>query len=251
MFLWIYIISSRCRVEFYILLCISGCVDESVVLYWWVLYVDESVVLCWWGCWLLSVNVMLNLIFIFYLTIVTIFMWLSTGSSFGFSCFSEEYRGSAKRCARFSLLALCLVTGIVTVGYSGLHQDSPLFLAIYTNSLPCFVVYVLSLIPDACHESAKVNVKSLCVFLGIVTGITLSVNEAPAYGIGLSIIIGSFYSGLTWISSAFLCTNEFRKALLDSSPCVAKCCPFLVDDSEDEPSYHINQIGPTIVVKSD
>lgn len=138
-------------------------------------------------------------------------------------CIAEKYHPSIKTALRFLILTLCIGTSIASVGYSSQFRSVVIYQATYTNSLPCFVVYILTLLPDACHDSAKLYVKLVSFSLGILSGTMLFMQEND-FGIGFSIIIGSFYAGLYWVTVLFLCTKEIRQALLRSSPCVSKYC---------------------------
>ena len=139
------------------------------------------------------------------------------------------------------MLATVVLTAFGSVGFSSVFKDIPIYVAFYTNALPCLTVYIVTLIPDACHDNSKIFVKGFCIFTGVVLGLIVHIienyNNTNIYGIGFSIIVGTGFSGLSWFTTYLLCTHEFRQALIKSSPCVGRICPWLQDDIDSLEKY--------------
>jgi hypothetical protein len=78
--------------------------------------------------------------------------------------------------------------------------------------------------------------------VGVLCGVIIWINE-NTFGMGYSVVVGTCYSGLYWVTLALLCTNEFRQAMLKSSPCVGRVCPCLVDenDGNENNTVHTNK----------
>jgi hypothetical protein len=116
---------------------------------------------------------------------------------------------SCNELIRHFILACNMITSIALVLLSYDKRDVPIYAAIYSNSLPCFVVFVLNIIPEACHQSSRVNVQFLVVFVGLVVGGIMWYFE-KSLGIGISMIIGSVYSAVLWIATALIWTDSSR-----------------------------------------
>ena len=132
---------------------------------------------------------------------------------------------------RFVALGILIVVsgGVVVVSHLQ-SSSSKVWKAIYVNSCPCLVVTCLGLVPDACHHNKKVFVKVLSVSCMLIISVAWGLYGTAGdsvLDVPVALGIGSLYCALQWLMSAFLCTDECRKQLLDS---LKRCCPSSILD---------------------
>ena len=114
---------------------------------------------------------------------------------------------------RFVVLGLLLVISVGVVMWSGLAPKTEFSAAIFSNSAPCLVVMVLTIIPDACHQERKVLVKVLTIVVLTIIALCWLLASGDV-GFPLTLLVGTVYTALQWSVSAFLCTDECRKSLI-------------------------------------
>ena len=108
------------------------------------------------------------------------------------------------------MVATVVLTALGSVGLSSVFKDIPTYVAFCTSALPCLSVYIVTLTPDACHDSSKVLVKGLYILTGVVLGLIVHIVESysskSTYRTDFSVVVGTEFSGLWFFVVYYLLT---------------------------------------------
>lgn len=138
------------------------------------------------------------------------------------------------------MFLLSLIIGIVVflnVGHA--KRGDGAWRSVFEASVSSFSVLAVAVIPVACHQEQRNNVRIVCVLVFVILGI-LAI--AASSSVGWSILIGGGVSALQWAFELLLCTDEFRaecrsmfrkKKNVFLLGIVSKCCLYFCEADDN------------------